>query len=103
MQLKKNNKTELISILRGYYTLWLTIDFNTIKIHKKFPETFILLQEVNKTNHKHVPKIFKKNTSPRTSLNEKFQKHTQLDFMMKGEKAKKFYVKDKNSFNNTDF
>ena len=61
-KVRENNKTELISILRGYYTLWLTIDFNTIKIHKKFPETVILLQEVNKTNHKHVPKIFKKNT-----------------------------------------
>ena len=59
-----NEKDEeiLLFVLRWYYNLWIDIKENTIEIYYDFPKEFEIVNEVNKLNHPHTPKTFKKGT-----------------------------------------
>ena len=59
---KKLDLENLKFILRFHYRLWIEIFDNKIEIFKKFPIAFKIINEVNKINHHHVPKTFRKNT-----------------------------------------
>ena len=56
------DKNILVFILRWYYHLWIKIDDNSIEIFHSFPKKFEIVEEVNKSNHFHTPKTFKKST-----------------------------------------
>ena len=56
------DKEILVFVLRWYYHLWIKIDDNSIEIFHSFPKKFEIVEEVNKSNHFHTPKTFKKGT-----------------------------------------
>jgi len=58
----ENDKQTLIFILRWYYNLWIYINKNQIRVYSNFPKEFKIIKEVNKSNHPHTPKTFKKGT-----------------------------------------
>lgn len=58
----QKDKQILIFVLRWYYKLWIDIRKDLIEVHFTFPKEFEILSEVNKYNHPHTPKIFKKGT-----------------------------------------
>ena len=58
----KKDKEILVFILRWYYNLWIDINEESIKVYYSFPKEFKIISEVNKSNHPHTPKIFKKGT-----------------------------------------
>jgi len=58
----ENDRDNLLFILRYHYQLWLEVWNNQIEIFREFPEEFQIIKEVNKSNHPHTPKTFKKGT-----------------------------------------
>ncbi|MDB4643786.1 hypothetical protein OAF48_05005 [Flavobacteriaceae bacterium] len=58
----KKDKETLLFILRWYYNLWIDINEDSIEIYYSFPKEFEIISEVNKSNHTHTPKTFKKGT-----------------------------------------
>ena len=58
----KKDKETLVFILRWYYNLWIDINEDSIEVWSFFPKEFIIISEVNKVNHPHTPKTFKKGT-----------------------------------------
>ena len=62
IEVEKEDLNSVLFILRACFNLWVEqIDKNII-LHKKFPEKFRLIKEVNKTNHPFTPKVFPKGT-----------------------------------------
>lgn len=59
---RSNDLDDILFILRVRYHLWLVVKDNRIIIYKNFPRNFIAIKDVNKLNHPHVPKPFKKGT-----------------------------------------
>ena len=58
----ENDRDNLLFILRYHYQLWLEVWNNQIEIFREFPKEFQIIKEVNKSNHPHTPKTFKKGT-----------------------------------------
>jgi hypothetical protein len=58
----KEDKEILVFILRWYYKLWIDIYESYIEVYSSFPKEFEIISEVNKLNHLHTPKTFKKGT-----------------------------------------
>lgn len=58
----KKDKETLVFILRWYYNLWIDINEDSIEVYYSFPKEFKIMSEVNKLNHPHIPKTFKKGT-----------------------------------------
>ena len=58
----KKDREILVFILRWYYNLWIDINEDSIEVHSCFPKVFKIISEVNKSNHPHTPKTFKKGT-----------------------------------------
>ena len=58
----KKDKETLVFVLRWYYNLWIDINEESIKVYYSFPKEFKIISEVNKSNHPHTPKTFKKGT-----------------------------------------
>jgi len=58
----QNDLDDLLFILRYEYNLWLEISKTEIEIYNNFPKKFILINDVDKTNHYHTPKSFSKGT-----------------------------------------
>ena len=58
----KKDKEILVFILRWYYNLWVDINEDFIEVYSCFPKVFKIVSEVNKSNHPHTPKTFKKGT-----------------------------------------
>lgn len=58
----KKDKEILVFVLRWYYNLWIDINLDSIEVYSSFPTEFIIISEVNKVNHPHAPKTFKKGT-----------------------------------------
>ena len=56
------DKEILVFILRWYYNLWIDINEKSIEVYSSFPKEFEIIIEVNKLNHPHTPKTFKKGT-----------------------------------------
>jgi len=59
---ESDDKDLLIFILRWYYNLWIDINRELITVFNSFPDAFLVVKEVNKTNHPFTPKIFAKGT-----------------------------------------
>lgn len=59
----KKDKETLVFILRWYYNLWIDINKDSIEVYHFFPKEFEIISEVNKFNHPHTPKTFKKGTN----------------------------------------
>jgi hypothetical protein len=59
---EENDRDNLLFILRYHYQLWLEVWNNQIEIFRAFPKEFQIIKEVNKSNHPHTPKTFKKGT-----------------------------------------
>ena len=62
IEFDENDKEILVLILRRYYNLWIDIYQNSIEVYFSFPKEFEIVNEVNKSNHPHTPKTFKKGT-----------------------------------------
>ena len=58
----QNDLDDLLFILRHEFNLWLEISEKEIEIYNNFPEKFILINDVDKTNHYHTPKSFSRGT-----------------------------------------
>ena len=58
----KKDKEILVFLLRLYYNLWIDIHEDSIEVYSFFPKEFKIISEVNKSNHPHTPKTFKKGT-----------------------------------------
>lgn len=58
----QNDLDDLLFILRYEFNLWLEISEKEIEIYNNFPEKFILINNIDKTNHYHTPKSFSKGT-----------------------------------------
>lgn len=58
----KKDKETIVFILRWYYNLWIDINEESIEVFSFFPKEFEIINEVNKLNHPHTPKTFKKGT-----------------------------------------
>jgi hypothetical protein len=56
------DKEILVFILRWYYNLWIDVNEDSIEVYYSIPKEFEIISEVNKLNHPHVPKTFKKGT-----------------------------------------
>ena len=57
---EKMDKNNILFILRSYFNLYVEVKKNSIEVFKNFPKKFILLKEVNKSNHYFTPKVFLK-------------------------------------------
>jgi hypothetical protein len=51
-----------VFILRWYYNFWVDINEDSLEVYYSFPKEFEIISEVNKLNHPHTPKTFKKGT-----------------------------------------
>ena len=58
----KKDKETIVFILRWYYNLFIDINEESIEVFSFFPKEFEIINEVNKLNHPHTPKTFKKGT-----------------------------------------
>tara|TARA_B100001094_G_C18087481_1_gene748532 strand:+ start:320 stop:805 length:486 start_codon:yes stop_codon:yes gene_type:complete len=56
------DKNSILFVLRSFFNMYVEINENSIIIFKNFPKKFILLKEVNKSNHYFTPRTFKKGT-----------------------------------------
>jgi hypothetical protein len=56
------DKSILVFVLRWYYHIWIKVKDNSIELFCSFPKRFIIIKEVNKSNHIHTPKTFKVGT-----------------------------------------
>ena len=59
---EEKDKKKLIFILRWYYQLWIEIKQDFIEIYSVFHNEFQIVSEVNKLNHPHTTKTFKRGT-----------------------------------------
>ena len=59
---EKMDKNNILFILRSYFNLYVEVKKNSIEVFKNFPKKFILLKEVNKSNHYFTTKVFLKGT-----------------------------------------
>ena len=57
---EEEDKDNLIFILRYHYQYWIEINKDLIQIFSSFPKEFEIIKQVNKSNHLHTPKTFKK-------------------------------------------
>ena len=57
-----NDKINILFVLRVFFKLWVEVNKDLIKVYKNFPKKFILIKEVNKSNHYFTPKTFLKGT-----------------------------------------
>ena len=48
--------------MRSFFSLYVEVNTSSIEVFKNFPKKFILLKEVNKSNHHFTPKTFPKGT-----------------------------------------
>ena len=55
-----NEKINILFVLRVFFKLWVEENKDLIRIYKNFPKKFILIKEVNKSNHFFTPKTFPK-------------------------------------------
>ena len=62
VEFDNNDKEPLVFIFRWYYNLWIDINNHFIEVYHSFPKQFEIISEVNKLNHPHTPKTFKKGT-----------------------------------------
>ena len=58
----EGDKNTILFILRSFFNLYVELKKSHILVYKNFPNKFILLKEVNKSNHHFTPKTFKKGT-----------------------------------------
>lgn len=58
----EKDKETLMFVLRWYYNLWIDIKENSIEVYSYFPKEYEIVSDVNKLNHPHTPKTFKKGT-----------------------------------------
>jgi len=58
----KKYKETLVFILRWYYNLWIDINEDSIEVYYCFPKEFEIICQVNKINHPHTPKTFRRGT-----------------------------------------
>ena len=56
------DKNNVLFILRSFFSLYVKVNNSSIEVFKNFPKKFILLKEVNKSNHHFTPKTFPKGT-----------------------------------------
>lgn len=56
------DKNSILFVLRSFFNMYVEIKENSIIVFKNFPKKFILLKEVNKSNHYFTPRTFKKGT-----------------------------------------
>ena len=56
------DKNSILFILRSFFDMYVEVKENSIIVFKNFPKKFILLKEVNKSNHYFTPRTFKKGT-----------------------------------------
>ena len=56
------DKNSILFILRSFFNMYVEVKENSIIVFKNFPKKFILLKEVNKSNHHFTPRTFKKGT-----------------------------------------
>ncbi len=61
-KVEPSDKDNILFVLRVYYGLWIEINELSILIYMKFPDKFVLIKEVNKSNHFFTPKTFYKGT-----------------------------------------
>ena len=58
-----DDKNNVLFILRSFFSLYVEVNKSSVKVFKNFPKKFILLKEVNKSNHHFTPKTFPKGTT----------------------------------------
>ena len=58
----EGDKNTILFILRSFFNLYVELKKSHILVYKNFPNKFILLKEVNKSNHHFTPRTFKKGT-----------------------------------------
>ena len=58
----EKDKETLMFVLRWYYNLWIDIKENSIEVYSYFPKEYEIVSDVNKLNHPHTTKTFKKGT-----------------------------------------
>ena len=56
------DKMNILFVLRSFFRMYVEIRENSVVVFKNFPKKFILLKEVNKSNHHFTPKTFSKGT-----------------------------------------
>ena len=54
------DKNSILFVLRSFFNMYVEVKENSIIVFKNFPKKFILLKEVNKSNHHFTPRTFKK-------------------------------------------
>jgi hypothetical protein len=59
-RVEDRDKKNILFILRCYFSLYVEVKKNSIEVFKNFPEKFLLLKEVNQSNHYFTPKTFPK-------------------------------------------
>jgi len=56
------DKNSILFVLRSFFNMYVEVKENSVVVFKNFPRKFILLKEVNKSNHHFTPRTFKKGT-----------------------------------------
>ena len=56
------DKMNILFVLRSFFRMYVEIRENSVVVFKNFPKKFVLLKEVNKSNHHFTPKTFLKGT-----------------------------------------
>ena len=54
------DKNSILFVLRSFFNMYVEVKENSVVVFKNFPKKFILLKEVNKSNHHFTPRTFKK-------------------------------------------
>lgn len=56
------DEEKILFILRSFFILYVELKKSHILVYKNFPKKFILLKDINKSNHHFTPKTFKEGT-----------------------------------------
>ena len=56
------DEKKILFILRSFFILYVELKKSHILVYKNFPKKFILLKDINKSNHHFTPKTFKEGT-----------------------------------------
>ena len=59
---KEFDKMNILFVLRSFFRMYVEIRENSVVVFKNFPKKFVLLKEVNNSNHHFTPKTFSKGT-----------------------------------------
>ena len=59
---KKEDEKIILFILRSFFSLYVELKKGHMLVYKNFPKKFILLKDINKSNHHFTPKTFKEGT-----------------------------------------